>query len=496
MKLSELVAETDASRPETDPEVFDVVLDSRRVRPGAVYVGLPGTRHHGAHFAKEAAAAGAVALITDPQGAKIVSGISIPVCIADDPREVMGVAAARIHGHPSRSMGTFAVTGTNGKSTTVFMIDAALRAAGRHVGVIGTLGFLVDGQPIDVETTTITTPESPDLQQNLVRMREAGVQDMAMEVSSHALVLGRVSGMHFDIAGFTNLGRDHLDFHHTVEQYFEAKAKLFTSQLCRCAVITIDDDPGRRMARRALDAGLGVSTVGFAEDADYRIVSHRPEATGSVMQLAHPRGLLEVNVGLPGVHNLSDAALALAMIDQGDVDITVAASGLADVVIPGRMQPVPLGDDAPRVYVDFAHTPQAISSALEALNYAQRAGRVIVVLGAGGDRDPDKREPMGAAAARLADVVVVTDDNPRSEEPAAIRARVLAGARSVEGRAVQVVDGGDRRSAIEMALRIAERADVVAILGKGHEKTQQLADCTINFDDVAEIVSAWERGQA
>ena len=493
MKLSELLGGTQTQLPGTDPEVSDVVLDSRRVVPGVVYVGLPGSKHHGAGFAADALARGAVALLTDEQGAQLAAGVDIPVAVSTDPWAAMGVAAARVHGHPARSMTTFAVTGTNGKSTTVIMIDAALRAAGLRAGSIGTLGFTVDGVPLELERTTITTPESPDLQQILVRMRDQQVSHMAMEVSSHALVLERVAGMCFDVAGFTNLGRDHLDFHPTMEDYFEAKARLFTPARSRQAVITIDNTPGREMAERARDAGLEVTTVGFADEADYRIVDHHPHGVGQIMTLAHPGGTLEVPVGLPGDYNLANAALGLAMVARAGLDLELASRGLAEVVIPGRMQPVVLSGDAPRVYVDFAHTPQAIASALGALDQPGRSGRIIAVIGAGGDRDPDKREPMGRAAAEIADVVIITDDNPRSEDPARIRARVLAGACSVTERQVQVIDGVDRRHAIATAVAMASSNDAVAILGKGHEKTQQLADRVIAFDDVAEVRAAWER---
>lgn len=495
MKLSKLLAGTQTVLPFVDPEVNDVVLDSRRVTPGVVYVGLAGTAHHGAEFAADSLSKGAVALLTDDRGAELASGVDIPVAITADPRKVMGIAAARIHGHPARDMTTFAVTGTNGKSTTVIMIDAALRAAGKRVGAIGTLGFLINGTPLDMARTTITTPESPDLQQILVRMRDQGVTEMAMEVSSHALVLERVAGVRFDVAGFTNLGRDHLDFHKTLENYFDAKANLFTAEMASQAVICIDNEPGRKMAECARKQGLAVTTVGFAADADYAITEHRPHGMGQIMTLAHPSGSIEVPVGLPGDYNLTNAALALAMVEKSGVELAAAAPGLADVVIPGRMQPVPLGDAAPKVYVDFAHTPQAIASALGALDQPGREGKIIAVVGAGGDRDPDKREPMGIAAAQIADVVVVTDDNPRSEDPAQIRARVLAGACSVTEREVQVIDGGDRRHAIATALSLAGAADAVAILGKGHEKTQQLANEVIDFDDVAEAEAAWGRQQ-
>lgn len=325
---------------------------------------------------------------------------------------------------------------------------------------------------------------------------------MAMEVSSHALALHRVDGIEFDVVGFTNLGRDHLDFHHTMEAYFEAKAQLFTPERARRAVINADDDAGRRLIARARRLGLPVRTVGFGSDADYRISRWQPSGLGAQFGLRYGGDELTAHIALPGEYNVRNAACALSLLIEAGVDPMAALPGLAAAVIPGRMQPVVLsGPGAPRVYVDFAHTPQAVVSALAALCHpnAPDGGRVIAVLGAGGDRDPQKRAPMGRAAATGADVVVVTDDNPRSEDPASIRSMVLAGAReAIEGAepgsrlaAVQAIDGGDRSSAIREALRLARPGDRIAILGKGHERTQQLADRTIEFDDVAVATEQW-----
>lgn len=499
--LSQLLARLPVVLPSADPLVSGVVLDSRRVQPGDLYVGLAGTTRHGADFAAAAAAAGAVALLTDAEGARLAAAVDLPVAVAEDPRTAMAIAACRFFRHPARSMTSFGVTGTNGKSTTVLMLASALGAAGHRVGSIGTLGFLVGDESLQMARSTITTPESPDLQSILAQMRDRGADTMAMEVSSHALVLQRVAGITFDVVGFTNLGRDHLEFHHTMEEYFNAKARLFTPGYARRAVINGDDEAGRRLLDQAERLGLPAATVGFADDCDYRITAWHPEGSGSSFTLAHPSGSTIATTCLPGDYNIRNAATALAMIDQAGLDMTTSLPGLARAVIPGRMEPVELPGPAPRVYVDFAHTPQAVASALNALSRRASEGgsRVIAVLGAGGDRDPDKREPMGRAAARGADVVVVTDDNPRSEDPATIRARVLAGARAAmnDGEPgsrlarVELVDGGDRRGAIGLALRLAHPGDAVAILGKGHERTQQLADQTIEFDDVAVAREQW-----
>ncbi|GAA2181946.1 UDP-N-acetylmuramoyl-L-alanyl-D-glutamate--2,6-diaminopimelate ligase [Brooklawnia cerclae] len=500
--LSALLSGLGARLSGDDVLVSGVTLDSRVVVPGDLYVALPGAHHHGAEFAATAAGEGAVAVLTDEDGEAPARAAGLSVAVVDQPREVMAEVSARCYGRPTRSMTCFGVTGTNGKSTTVLMLAAALRAVGRHVGSIGTLGFYVDGAPLQATRTTVTTPEAPDLQATLAVMAEAGADAMAMEVSSHALALHRVDGVEFDVVGFTNLGRDHLDFHHTMESYFEAKARLFTPERARRAVINADDPAGRRLVEQAHRLGLQVRTVGFGEDADYRIAGWRPSGLGAEFDLVHDGISTAARIALPGEYNVRNAACALALLIEAGVDPEAALPGLATAVIPGRMQPVVLGGCcAPRVYVDFAHTPQAVASALEALNHpdALGLGRLIAVLGAGGDRDAEKRAPMGRAAVLGADVVVVTDDNPRSEDPASIRQMVLAGARETIEDAepgsrlasVEAIDGGDRRSAIREALRLARPGDCVAILGKGHERTQQLADETIEFDDVAVAAEQW-----
>lgn len=499
-RLSELLAGLPVQLPAADPIISGLVFDSRRVGAGDLYVGLPGTRAHGASFAVAAAHAGAAALLTDHEGAQLAADTGLPVVVAADTRYAMAIAAARCYGHPAEAMTCFGITGTNGKSTTVLMLAAALDAAGHRVGSIGTLGFLVAGEPLQIGRSTVTTPESPDLQAIFEMMAERGAEIVAMEVSSHALALHRVAGVRFDVTAFTNLGRDHLDFHHNMADYYAAKAQLFTPGFARRSVINGDDEAGVRLLAQAAELGLPAVSVGFGADCDYRVADWHPAGLGATFELLHPGGSLTARIGLPGEYNVRNAATALAMIDQAGLDMASALPGLARAVIPGRMQPVELAMPAPHVYVDFAHTPQAIASALSALDHpASGSRRVIVVLGAGGDRDPDKREPMGAAAARGADVVVVTDDNPRSEDPAAIRARVLAGARAAIAEAepgsrlgrVEVYDGGERRAAIGLALRLAQPGDAVAILGKGHEHTQQLADQVIDFDDVAVVGEQW-----
>jgi UDP-N-acetylmuramoyl-L-alanyl-D-glutamate--2,6-diaminopimelate ligase len=486
VRLDELFGLADAADP-----VTGMTLDSRLVGSGDLYVALPGSHHHGAQFAADAVSRGAVAVLTDEEGARLAGALGRPVVVLADPRSAMARIAARIHGEPSQAMTMYAITGTNGKTTTSFLVAAALRAAGRHVGVIGTIGFLLDGRPVEGARTTVTTPESPELQALLARMRDGGADSLVMEASSHALALGRVDAIRFDVAAFTNFGRDHLDFHGDLERYFEAKAALFTPERTRAAVLNIDDPKGVALARRCASAGLACATVSLHDaSADY-LAEGWQEVDGLTRVGARVGGRrLTFDLALPGDFNVRNALTALALIDLAGIDLPTAAAGLATASVPGRMQRVDLGAAAPDVYVDFAHTPQAVAAALAAL-----AGRrVIVVLGCGGDRDPAKRRPMGAAAARGAAVVVVTDDNPRTEDPAAIRAAVLAGAvaaRQADGLDVSVTDGGDRSSAIAQALRLAGPGDAVAVLGRGHEPGQEIGGRVLPFLDADVIRGTW-----
>lgn len=474
-----------------DPtRISGVALDSRRVLPGDLYVALPGKVTHGARYAQAAVAAGAAAVLTDPAGAGLLAGaLDVPVVVVDDPRGELARIAAQIYGRPSDALLMLGITGTVGKTSTVFLIEAALAAAGLAAGTIGTIGFRLRGEPLPAARSTVTTPESPDLQALLAVMRERGAQAVTMEVSSHALALHRVDAITFDVAGFTNLGHDHLDFHHDLESYFQAKASLFRDGHSRRAVINTDDRWGRRLADELRAEGR-CQVVSAGHEADYRIVAQRPLADGSRRaRLATPSGEIEFTLGLVGDFNLSNALMAAAMLDQAGIPLDAALAGFATAFIPGRMQRVPLPGAAPNVVVDFAHTPEAVTAALAALP----PQRTIVVLGCGGDRDPAKREPMGAAAAGGAAVVVVTDDNPRSEDPAAIRAAVLAGARQrAEVSGALVLDGGDRRTAIRVALAQAGPGDWVAILGKGHERGQEIAGVITTFDDVAVAGAVWQ----
>lgn len=472
--------------------VTGVAFDSRRVQPGDLYVGLSGSATHGARFAPQAVSAGAVAVMTDAAGMGIATGCGVPVIEVADPRRAMAGISAEVYGTPARRLSMIGVTGTNGKTSTVFLLANALKALGRTVATIGTLGFRIGDQAIPMARTTITTPESADLQALLAIMLERGVDTVVMEVSSHALALHRVDSIGFDVAGFTMFGQDHLEFHQTLVDYFAAKASLFIGGACRRAVVNLDDPWGRRLADAIVaDGHASLITTAVDQPADYRVtkVSRQPDGSADVT-IQHSGGSLIFKITMLGDFNVRNSLTALAMVGALGLDVEQASSGLVDAQVPGRMQRVDLGQDAPGVVVDFAHTPQAVAAALAAL---PGTGKRIAVLGAGGDRDTTKRGPMGAEAAKASDLVVVTDDNPRSEQPAAIRNQVLTGAR-LAGTSAEIIDGGDRRAAIALALRRASVGDWVAIMGKGHETGQEIAGVVHPFDDVAVAHEVWQEG--
>jgi UDP-N-acetylmuramoyl-L-alanyl-D-glutamate--2,6-diaminopimelate ligase len=464
---------------DTGVTLTGVTISSLRVQPGDLYVAPPGTAAHGASYAQQAVLAGAIAVLTDPAGAALCRDLVVPVLVVDRPRDVVGEVAARIYGRPAEQLRLVAVTGTQGKTTTSRLAEAALSAAGVSAAVIGTVGTRVAGTDLQ---TSLTTPEAPDLHALFAVMVEHDVVACAMEVSSHALVMGRVDGVVFDVACFTNLGRDHLDFHATVEDYFAAKASLFTPERSRLGLVNVDDEHGRRLVRQATVPVRTFSALGA--DADWRASDVRLEATGSQFTVHAPDGsTTRARVPLTGDFNVANALCALAALVEAGFDLDAVAEGLASSSgVPGRLEQVDAGQSF-LVVVDYAHKPDAVTAALNALR-PLTAGRLLVVLGAGGDRDPGKRPLMGEVAARLADVLVVTDDNPRSEDPAGIRAAVLEGAARVppDGRA-EVHEEGDRRAAIRLAVSLALEGDTVVVAGKGHETGQEVAGAVHPFDD-------------
>jgi UDP-N-acetylmuramoyl-L-alanyl-D-glutamate--2,6-diaminopimelate ligase len=486
--LAELAAALGIAPP-TGPAVgvTGVTLRTADVRAGDLFAALPGSHAHGADFADDAVAAGAVAVLTDPDGATRPTLAGVPLLVHPSPRDVLGGAAAIVYGDPTATLSVVGITGTSGKTTVAHLVEAGLSAAGRTTGLIGTVGTVVDGVRLP---SVFTTPEAPDLQALLAVMAEQGVTDVAMEVSSHALAMGRVGGTRFAVGAFTNLSQDHLDFHRDMDDYFEAKARLFDGR-ARRAVICVDDEWGRRLAART----PGAVTVATAGQADWRAVDRitEPDRTQRFTALAPDGMRLPVRLQLPGAFNVANALVALACLDAAGVSTATAAERFAQVSVPGRVQRVEEGQPFLAV-VDYAHKPAAVAALLDTLR-AQVSGRLLVVLGCGGDRDRGKRALMGAAAASRAELLVVTDDNPRSEDPAAIRAAMLAGAESAPGRG-EVVEIGDRRAAIAAAVAAARSGDAVVIAGKGHEAGQEINGVKHPFDDATELAAALRRAPA
>ncbi|WP_099042228.1 UDP-N-acetylmuramoyl-L-alanyl-D-glutamate--2,6-diaminopimelate ligase [Mycobacterium neglectum] len=475
-----------------DVQITGVTLRSRDVVASDLFAALPGASSHGARHAAEAVSRGAAAILTDAAGlAEIGSDIDIdvPVLIHPGPRSVLGEVAATVYGHPSEKLRVIGVTGTSGKTTTTYLVEAGLRSADRKPGLVGTVGIRIDGRD---QPSALTTPEAPDLQALLAVMVEQGVDTVVMEVSSHALTLGRVDGVRFAVGGFTNLSRDHLDFHQTMQDYFDAKAQLFDPESATHAsisVVCVDDDAGRAIAALA-HRPVSVSATG--QDADWRVEDVRILGAGSggaqEFAAVDPAGVHHgLSIGLPGRYNVANCLLAVALLDAVGVSPEQAAHGLRTASVPGRLETVDRGQPF-LALVDYAHKPGALEAVLQTLR-EQGTGRLAVVFGAGGNRDAGKREPMGRVAAELADLVVITDDNPRDEEPAQIRAAIVAG--TAAGRA-EVVELGDRREAIDYAVAWAQPGDVVLVAGKGHEPGQTSHGVTRPFDDRDELTKALE----
>lgn len=515
--------------------ITGVSLDSRAVQAGDLYLALPGARSHGASFAAAAIASGALAIMTDDAGTRLLGDApAVPVLSLADARAMAGKLAARVYGTDGaqnsegtsaspRSLALFGLTGTNGKTTTTYFLNSLLRALGHGTGLIGTIEILAGEEAIP---SKLTTPESTDVHALLALMAEKGLTAASMEVSSHALAFGRVDGVIFDIAGFTNLTQDHLDLHGGMEGYFETKAALFTPAHARHAVITVDDHWGHRMAEAST-----LPTVTLATDpdttsaADWQVGDLRRDGVGSRFTLTGPAGaVLNVRTGLPGGFNVSNAALALLMVTtqlltkttQGGsgVERLQALQGTEEsrgaeyhavlarlqevldrhdpftVEVPGRMQ---LIGTAPVAVVDFAHNPDALARALDAVRPETPDARVIAVFGATGERDVTKRPIMGAVVAQGADVVIITDDDPHDEDPAAIRAGVLAGAYEAQqsGGLHRVIEEIEpRAAAIARAVELARPQDVILVAGRGHEVYQEVKGINISLDDRVELRAA------
>lgn len=467
-------------------QVTGVTHAGDQVRPGDLFAALTGSRRHGAEFAPQALAAGAVAVLTDAAGAAHPAlapalAAGVPVLVVADAREALGPVADAVYGSPSAALTVIGLTGTAGKTSTAYLVEAGLRAAGHVTGLIGTvesrLGELI-------VPSVRTTPEASELHALFAVARENGVTAVVMEVSSHALKLGRVGGVRFAVGGYTNFGSDHLDFHPDSADYFQSKARLFDGR-CRVEVLNLDDPALRPLLRPAT---VTYSALGDPA-ATWRAADVVEQGFGQRFTALGPAGPVPAAVRLPGRHNVANALLALACLTAVGVDPRTAAEGVAACSgVPGRLEQV----DAPGPVVgvvDYAHKVGAIEAALLALRSLAdaRGGRLICVLGAGGDRDTGKRPLMGAAGAQGSDLLIVTDDNPRTEDPAAVRQGVLAG---TAGFAAEVVEIDGRRAAIAEAVERAKPGDVIALLGKGHETGQEIQGRVLPFDDRIELAAA------
>jgi UDP-N-acetylmuramoyl-L-alanyl-D-glutamate--2,6-diaminopimelate ligase len=450
--------------PRRDPMVTDVAYRSQDVRPGGLFFCVPGARRDGHDFASDAVRAGAEVLVVERRLDFSVTQVQVRSV-----RQAMGPISAAFFGHPGERARLVGVTGTNGKTTTTYLLESIFRSAGLRAGIIGTTGVRSDGTPVAFDRTT---PEAPDLQRLLRWMVDDGVEAVAMEVSSHGLHQRRVDGSKYRASVFTNLSQDHLDYHGTIAAYFDAKRRLFTPELSVAGAVNADVPEGRRLAS---EAAIPLVTFGLEEGCDLRATEVEVSASGCAFTVMgrHYRSSLR---GTFNVYNCLGAIAAARQVGVEDADIAAGIRALTGV--PGRLEPVDAGQPF-AVLVDYAHTPDSLDNVLRAARGLTR-GRVIVVFGCGGDRDRGKRPLMGEAATRRADLTVITSDNPRSEDPLAIMAEIEPGA--LRGGGAYRVEP-ERRSAIRLALGEARRGDVVLIAGKGHETGQEFADRVVPFDD-------------
>ena len=451
-------------RGSSDTEVRDAAYDSRDVAAGSLFFCMPGETADGHAFAGDAVRAGAAALVVEH-----AVDAPAPQVIVRSVREAIGPMSAVVFAHPGRDLTLVGITGTNGKTTSTYLLESVFRAAGRAAGVVGTTGLRIDGVR---EPLVHTTPEAPDLQRALFRMRAEGVRAVAIEISSHALAQHRTDGLVVDVALFTNLSQDHLDFHPSMEAYFEAKRRLFTPGHARRGVINGDDPWGRRLL-----AAADIETTSYGTTSgDADVVATRVEVGRDGIRFSVEG--VEVRSALRGAFNVSNCLGVFAVARALSIDDAAIVEGIAALdVVPGRMEPVDAGQPF-TVVVDYAHTPDSIHSVLRGAR-PLADGQVIIVFGCGGDRDRAKRPAMGEAAAADADLVIVTSDNPRSEDPDRIIADVLTGIAASKA----VIVEPDRRAAIGRAVDAAGLGDVVVIAGKGHETTQEIDGAFAPFDD-------------
>lgn len=492
-------ARTTAPAPTADPAISGVVIDNRVVRAGDLFAALTGANRHGADFVPAAVAAGAAAVWTDARGIELLRThqpqvfAQVPVIVSDEPRELIGPMAARIMDDPAADLQLVGITGSNGKTTTAFLVSAALAAHYGTFALRGTVGTRLGGEEIASERTTA---EGPELQEFFAIMRQRDIRAGVLEVSSHAIALHRVAGAHFKVVGFTNLQRDHLDFHGDMETYFQAKLAFLQPEYAARAVICVDDEWGARASRAA---GVPVETLSTAgASADWQVINIEPRLTaageidvGAQFTLVGPDARVNVETHLVGSFNIANAALAILLAYRAGVPLEEAARAVgAYPGVPGRMEHVFGRAPGPLAIVDYAHAPDSVLAAAQAAR-PLTPGRLILAVGAGGNRDEGKRFFMGEAAAQGADVVVIADDNPRFEDPATIRAEVRRGAESVPG--IKVLESDSRRAAVELCAELATEADTVLFVGKGHETTQDVRGEKSHFDDREELRRALTR---
>ncbi len=449
--------------------VSSIEYRSGEIVPGSAFFCIPGLKHDGHDFVEAAVAAGAKVLVVE----RPVSGYpGVTQVLVRDTRRALALAASAFYGHPSAEMNVIGVTGTNGKTTTTYLVDSIMRYAAHTTGLIGTVETRMHGESTGSERTT---PESADLQRLFATMRDAGVDTVSMEVSSHAIDLKRVDGVRFGVAAFTNLTQDHLDYHHTVEEYASVKKRLFHEFDVGHRVVNIDDPVGEQLAAELPE----VLTVGMNDRAHVSATDIKLSTEGARFTLLTPDGSAAVVLPLSGAFNVSNALVAAGCAVACGISIGDIAIGLASAPqVPGRLERIDEGQPF-AVYVDYAHTPDSLDKAIRAVRHVT-SRRVLVVFGCGGDRDPEKRPLMGAAASQGADHIIVTSDNPRSEDPVGIMLQIEDGLRHGPASYEMVVD---RRQAIASAFAQAEEGDTVLVAGKGHEDYQIFADRTIHFDD-------------
>lgn len=482
MKLSELTSLGEVRGPGQD--VTGIVADNRETQPGDLFAGVPGAHVHGAKFAPDAIGRGAVAVLTDQAGAEYVPA-DVPLVIVDDVAGILGEVAARILDRPADKLRSFGVTGTNGKTTTAYMIEHILAKLGLVTGLVGTVALQIAGRDVPAK---LTTPQPADLQKFLKRLVDEKGTELVMEVSSHALSQHRTDPITYSVAGFTNLTQDHLDYHDTLEDYFEAKAMLFDENKSDRAVIWTDDEHGNLLFERLSGDGRNPRWVGrTARDGYGWLVDGSDDFTMTEQGVDNP-AVHHCHTGLPGAFNTANAALAAAMVLEAGVD--GADKAIADITptVPGRMEVL---SERPRVVIDFAHNADALEKAMSALR-ADTEGKLITLTGSAGDRDAVKRPIMGRVVAEGSDVFYLTDDDPHSEDPATIREQIRQGAEGL----VEIIEIGDRATAIAAAIENADDADTVLVAGRGHETIQEVAGVEYELDDRVEARAALARRQA